>query len=37
MAIIGDDIEPIETPREDVDMANDEDEESLEAEFPGQE
>ena len=31
---IGDDIEPIEVPREDVEMENDEDEEPLEAEIP---
>ena len=31
---IGDDIEPIEAPRADVEMVNDEDEDSLEAEVP---
>ena len=34
LAPIGDDIEPIETPREDVEMGNDEDEEPLNAEVP---
>ena len=34
LAPIGDDIEPIEAPREDVEMGNDEDEEPLEAKFP---
>ena len=32
LAQIGDDVEPIEAPREDVEMRNDEDEEPLEAE-----
>ena len=34
MARLGDDIEAIEAPREDVEMENDEDEEPLEAEVP---
>ena len=34
VAPIGDDIEPIEVPRADVEMGNDEDEEPLEAESP---
>ena len=34
LAPIGDDIEPIDVPREDVEMENDEDEEPLEAEVP---
>ena len=34
LAPIGDDIEPIEAPREDVEMRNDEDKEPLETNFP---
>ena len=34
LAPMGDDIEPIEAPREDVEMGHDEDEEPLEAEVP---
>ena len=34
LAPIGDDVEPVEAPRGDVEMRNDEDEEPLEAEVP---
>ena len=34
LASFGDDTEPVEVPREDVEMGNDEDEETLEAEVP---
>ena len=34
VAPIGNDIEPVEVPRDDVGMGNDEDEESLEADVP---